>query len=455
MNKLRMHLLLASTLLVLVIGFLIILSPQFEPLRKDLGMPAHLYGSRYNPKVGAADIISRVGGKDYLARLTFVYHSIFILLIYAMMIPLVARKGLDESILDLLGIGAVLTVIGGLFYSYVGRFHLWHGIFVTGLAMIFFTGLMILMKFRPKGMLEINIWLSGLFMILGAIIGGFLGSSFMDERNYFVNALIASRFNPDLSESNMLWRSLTAHEHAMLMLTLTLVFLIGASLLKLRDDRGTKASLYLISIGEILAALASYAVWPLGRIAHVVITPAALILLLGTTILSLKAEDERRDLKWGLVVGNLTMWIAVAAPGTIVAMSLRKPLFFNPPFRDPAWDWAELAYNVGHWHILMGMWGIVVLLIYLSWPRNLMASSKIARLGGWLALIGFAAAAIFVNFYMLGNPPGPYSPNPYNNMWMILLVEPSLSIMSLGIAISYLYFLFVYLRSSEEDINLS
>ncbi len=179
-------------------------------------MPAHLYGSRYNPKPGATEIISQVGGKDYLARLTFVYHSIFILLIYAMMVPLVARKGLDESILDLLGTGAVLTVIRGLSCSYLSHFHLWHGIFITGLAMLFFTGLMILMKFRSKDMLEVNIWISGLFMILGAIIGGFLGSSFMDERNYFVNALIASKFNPDLAESNSLWRSLTAHEHAML-----------------------------------------------------------------------------------------------------------------------------------------------------------------------------------------------------------------------------------------------
>ncbi len=449
MRRLKLHLLLAPTLLVLIIGFLILLSPQFEGLRESLGMPAHLYGSRYNPKVGATEIISQEGGKDYLARLTFVYHSIFALLIYAMMIPLIVRKGIDESVLDLTGTGAILTVLGGLFYAYLGHFHLWHGIFITGLAMLFFTGLMVLIKLRPKGLLEVNVWLSGLFMILGAIIGGFLGSSFMKERDYFVKALIVSRFNSNLSEGNALWRALTAHEHAMLMLALTLVFLIGTSFLELREDRGTKVSLYMIMVGEILAALASYAVWPLGKVAHMVITPAALVLLIGTTSLSLKADG--RDLKWGLVVGNVVMWAAVAFPGVIVAMSLRAPLFFNPPFRDPAWDWAELAYNIGHWHILLGMWGVILLLIYLNWPSDLMSSSKVARLGGWLALLGFTAAAVSVNLYMLGNPPGPYSPNPYDNIWMSLLVEPSLSIMSIGIAISYLYFLFYHLRQPKED----
>ncbi len=71
------------------------------------------------------------------------------------------------------------------------------------------------------------------------------------------------------------------------------------------------------------------------------------------------------------MVSNLIMWVTVAAPGTIVAMSLKKPLFLNPPFRDLTWNWAELAYNVGHWHILMGMWEVITLLIYLRWSYDL------------------------------------------------------------------------------------
>ncbi len=435
MDDLRLHLALSSTLLVLVVGSLVMLAPQFTELRTSLGLPAHFPGSRFNHSVGAAEIISEEGGRDYLARLTFIYHSVFALLIYATMIPLIARKELGRELMNLLSVGAVMTVVGGLAYSYVQPFHLWHGLFVTGLAAIFLAGLMVLLRMRPDDLVGSNIRLTGLLMLAGSMIGGYLGSSFMEGRSDFVRALIEARFNPDLAEEIPLWRALTAHEHAMLLLALTLVFLTAISLLGVEERGISRLALHLIWFGQLLAAVASFAVWPFGKTAHLIITPAALILLLGTTLLSFKARGD--SLKWGLVAGNLIMWLSVTIPGALVAMSLRKPLFFDPPFRDPAWDWAELAYNVGHWHILLGMWGITVLLIYLSWPVDLMGTSRTAKLGGWLSLLGFGAAAISVNLYMLGNPPGPYSPNPYSNIWLTYLVEPSLVVMSLGIFISY------------------
>ncbi len=435
MDGLRLHLALSSTLLVLVVGFLVMLAPQFTGLRTGLGLPAHFPGSRYNESAGAAEIISRSGGEDYLARLTFIYHSVFALLIYATMIPLIARGGLRRELMNLLAVGSTMTVVGGLAYSYAQPFHLWHGLFVTGLAAIFLAGLMVLLEMRPKSLLESNIRLTGVLMLAGSVIGGYLGSSFMEGRSEFVRALIEARFNPDLAEENSLWRALTAHEHAMLLLALTLIFLIAVSLLRVEERGLSRVALHLIWFGQLMAAVASFAVWPFGKVAHVVITPAALILLIGTTVLSLKARGD--SLRLGLITGNAIMWLSVAIPGAVVAMSLRKPVFFNPPFRDPVWDWAELAYNVGHWHILLGMWGITVLLVYLSWPVDLFRTSKVAKVGGWLSLLGFGAAAITVNLYMLGNPPGPYSPNPYGNLWMTYLVEPSLVIMSLGIFISY------------------
>ncbi len=435
MDGLRLHLALSSTLLVLVVGFLVMLSPQFTELRTGLGLPVHLPSGRYNHSVGAAEIISKSGGEVYLGRLTFIYHSVFALLIYATMIPLIARKELGRELMNLLAVGSIMTVVGGLAYSYAQPFHLGHGLFVTGLTAIFLAGLIVILKMRPKNLLESNIRLTGVLMLAGSIIGGYLGSSFMEGRSEFIKALIEARFNPDLAEENSLWRALTAHEHSMLLLALTLVFLIAVGLLRAEERGLSRAALHLIWFGQLVAAVASFAVWPFGKVAHVIITPAALILLVGTTLLSLEAGGD--SLKWGLVTGNVIMWLSVTIPGALVAMSLRKPLFFNPPFRDPAWDWAELAYNVGHWHILLGMWGITVLLVYLSWPVDLFGTSKVAKLGGWFSLLGFGSAAISVNLYMLGNPPGPYSPNPYGNMWLTYLVEPSLVVMSLGIFISY------------------
>ena len=78
----------------------------------------------------------------------------------------------------------------------------------------------------------------------------------------------------------------------------------------------------------------------------------------------------------------------------------------------------------------------MLLLVYLA-----DVSSKWASAAGWLSLIGMLGATAATNLYMLANPPGPYSPNPYSNIWLSTIVEPSLILMSIGIAASYLIFL--------------
>ena len=148
--------------------------------------------------------------------------------------------------------------------------------------------------------------------------------------------------------------------------------------------------------------------------------------------------DTKGLLAWSLRIGSILLWVSVIVPGVIVAVSLRKPtLFINPEFRDPAWDWAELAYSIGHWHILLAGWGIILLLSAIATQTyRSQRISKIATIGGWLALIGYVLSSITVNLYMLGGKPEPYQPNPYNNIWLETLVEPSLMVMALGIAVS-------------------
>ncbi len=432
------HALIASTLLVAVVGFLVLLSPQFTSLRVSLGLPEHLPGARFNPEVGAAEIIAPgEAGFDYLGRIAFTYHAVFTALIYATLVPAsrLLPEGARGSALDLACAGALATASGGLLYAYGGGFF-WHGVFVSGLALLFSSGLIFLLNFRPRGLVQVNLWVTVLLLLVGGILGGWLGSSFMEHRGEFLEAVSAARFNPDLAEENVFWRALTGHEHAMVALALTAVFLVGLSLLEPPKGEWGRGVMYAILVGQVLTAAASFAVWPVGKVAHLVITPAALLLVAATTAASLKARGAR-NLRLGLVVGNFTLWASVVVPGALVAMSLRKPLVFDPPFRDPAWDWAELAFNVGHWHVLLGAWGVALMFVYLHWPEDL-TRSRVARVGLWLAMGGFALAAVTVNLYMLANPPGPYSPNPYDNAYLRLLVEPGLIVMTLGIALGYL-----------------
>jgi hypothetical protein len=434
--------LIAFTLAVAIIGFGILLSPPFRGFRSMIGLPIDLYGSRYNPAVGAAEIINPdpEAAEAFLSRITLYYHSVFLTLLYATLILFISKymgeRGRD--ILDLMLISTIFTVSGGIIYAYLYRDFFWHGVFISGLAFGFLAGLLLLIRFRPNNILGYNIQLSGFLLLLGGAIGGWLGSSFMNPENHesFIEALIASRFNPDLGEENIFWRSLTSHEHAMIAVALTLVFLLAVSRLKLKEGRLTKATLYLVYFGQLIMALASYSVWFIGKVAHLAITPAALLLIFATLLLSFRVEGWR-VLRTALVAGNIIMWIGVAIPGALVAVSLRSPRFFTPAFRDPLWDWAELAYNIGHWHILLTTWGVVLAIIYLGEVNR----GTLSKIAGYLTIIGYIGASLGINLYMLGNPPGYYIPNPYDNIYLAFIVEPMLGIMAMGIALTYILFL--------------
>lgn len=448
--------LLALTLGVLLVGWGVLLSPPFRELRAALGLPTELPGARYNTSIGAAEIINPDEGSAefFLARIAHFYHSTFAVLLYGMVAAFASmRKQLiDTDLLNFTLMGTLAVVIGAQVYSYISRTFFWHGLFIAGLAMLFSSGLMIALRMRPTDALDYAIKLTLILLLIGGVIGAYVGSSYMSPRaEEFVKAKIESRFNPDLAEENEIWRSMTGHLHAMVALATTLTFLLGVMQLGLREGKLSRISIYFVILGELIMAMASYSVWFFGKVAHLVITPSALVLISSTLLLSFMTErverafSKRGALFWGLRLGNIWTWVFIAIPGALVAISLRRPLFFKPEFRNNVWDWAELSYNIGHWHQILVLWGITLLLIYASQIREY---DKIASASSWLSLIGMLLAVATVNLYMLANPPGAYSPNPYSNRWLSMIVEPSLILMSLGVAVSYILFLIDSLNTS-------
>ena len=438
------HMLIAFTLAVIIIGFGVLLSPPFKDFRKAVGLPEELPGSRYSN--GVAEIINPDPdmAEFYLTRVAHYYHAVFIILMYGTVALIVRQYRLNTDALNLMLIGALMVAIGAITYSYIDHTFFWHGLFIAGLAVAFSASLLVLFELlrREKSLLDWAIIIAGILLLGGALIGGWVGSSFIDHTTAesFLEAKIQSRFNPDLAEENEVWRAMTGHLHAMIALSLALVFLVSVKILELKPGKWTKISVYAVIFGETVMALASYSVWFFGKIAHLIITPAALALIFGTLMLSFRTanyeiKSPKGVLNWGLKLGNLWIWAFVAAPGAIVAISLRKPRFFNPEFRAEVWDWAELAYNIGHWHILLVFWGAVLLLAYLT-----LTESKIASIAGWITMAGLLLATSTVNLYMLANPAQPYTPNPYNNFWLQYFVEPGLGLMSIGVILSYYIF---------------
>jgi len=138
------------------------------------------------------------------------------------------------------------------------------------------------------------------------------------------------------------------------------------------------------------------------------------------------------------------MWVVAASPSAIVAINSREAVFLPLPFRDLLCDWAELAYNVGHWHLLLFSWGVILLITYMYWPENFLEKYPYVKWISWLVLIAYFVAMVGTNLYMLANPPMKYVLNPYDNIWVKFIMEPSLIVITIGVAISYLIYLYEY-----------
>ena len=447
------HGFIALILASILLSWGVLLSPPMKGVRELLGI-GELEGVRFNPEVSAAEIIPLEDAEEFLGRIAHYYHALFMILLYATLVGLVYVYRVDNyrSILNLMLAGVLMTLVGGITYGYIDHSFQWHGLFIAGLAVCFSAGLLALISFKPKDLLGWATWVSGLLLLAGGFIGGYVGSSYMDPavRAEFIDTLIETRFDPGVGDRSEVWRAWTGHQHAMIALSLTLAFLTAVKLIDLKDGLLRKIASLGVLFGAPIMATASFSVWFFGKIAHLIITPAALTLIAGTLLLSFASKSGplrsvEGSLAWGLRLGNLGIWAFVAAPGAIFAMSLRKPtIFFDPPVRSPEWDWVELAFNIGHWHLLLLAWGVVLILIAL---RILNVGGFISTLISWISIVGFIGSSGGLMLYIFTASPQPYSPNPYDNLWLKIVVEPFLILVTLSVVSLFILYLRTIYRS--------
>ncbi len=437
------HGLAALTILAFLLGWGSLLSPPLKPVRDALGI-GELEGTRLvdgkfeiiNPSLGAA--------LEYLGRIAHYYHALFIALLYGTLAvlsavyPAAVRNW--DAVLKLAGIGAATTAIGAVAYAYVNHEPQWHGLFIGGLAFTFAAGVLAVAEARPSKPLEWAALACGVLLLIGGAIGGYVGAHYMSEEESleFRKAVIDSRFNPDWAEENELWRAWTGHQHAMIATSLALAFVALAGLMEFRAGRLARILQWVIAPSTVIMSLASYSVWFLGGRAHLVITPAALALISSTMLLSMIAVAPRSDpLRWSLVwasrLGNAFIWLFVAAPGAVIAMSLRKPtIFFDPEFRSPQWDWAELAFNIGHWHYLVAVWGVALIA-----AAALLVRGRLSLVIIWGSMAGLLLSGAGYILYFAASSPGEYTLNPYDNLWVKALIEPGLILIALSVVALY------------------
>jgi hypothetical protein len=340
-------------------------------------------------KLGIANLFHLNPG-DKVARVIFVYHSLATPFICALLfLALYVLEIENNEISKLATWGYILTGVGGIGFSYFSKEWFLHGVFIFGLSLVFFSGILfffsLLKLFEKAPSLERLLYLMVvLFILISALIGGIVAS-------YFGNGFTAFLSEDVLRvEHNLFQRAIISHLHIMLALIDTFLLLLLISYFKL-PDKLRSFLFYLIFIGVVVVTFGTWAVMPFEKIAHKIINFGAFSLLLPAFLFSFWGlKYHFRDApSFGIFFHLISVNFFVTIPGIYVAINLER--IRKLPFA------LERIFAVGHWHVLSTLTAVIAFLFLVS----LVSSGWIRQLVGWGATFGSAIAFTSIIFYFL------------------------------------------------------
>lgn len=399
-----------------------------------VGLETALFGMLSGPmaEMGVRDwVIKNLGMQIVQAeregRIIILYHSIAMAVVAIetyMITSLVKMKPFYASTVRvLITVGYILTMIFGMGFAYWGHNWALHGLYITGLCLIFFAGILLTIALWPwnpennqpdsnyasiKGfdMERAAFFTTSLATLLSVLFGAVPGSYFGNGFKTFLAENIIR-----LPEKSVMEFAIIGHLHIMLALICIMITLIIGRWL---DFKGLmhKIAMPLMILGAIVLSLGVWGVvTPLEPIAHMVIyvgaTPsmlAALLLLIwswaklirnGTAdlekptllqkLIALTDDPLRFGPTWQMLFMNFT----TSGIGIFMAIKLDE-IFRVWPARE------ERIELTGHWHVLSAIVATIILLYY---GDMIGLKGRLRKLYGWaiiiLSDIAFAAVTIF------------------------------------------------------------
>jgi len=362
-------------------------------------------------------------------RIIMLYHSIAmaILAIEVYMITSIVpmKKRYKVNINAAITIGYLLAMIFGLWFAYFGHNFLFHGLFLVGQSIIFYSGLMLANALWPwrkeyyvksndyshtkKGVdLERVAFFTMTVATLGsAIFGAVTGSYWGNGHQTFLAENLIR-----MAHKTPLELAIIGHLHIMLTLIAVAITLIVGRWL---DFKGIfhKIAMPLMIAGIIVITIGVWSVVPFELIAHTIIYVGSVLVMLSALMLVIygwnkliKEGYEKAGIKkgnffkaikalvhdplkfgplWQMVFMNFT----VSGVGIFMAVKLDK-IFRVWPFRE------ERIALTGHWHILAALIATIILMYY---GDIVGLKGKVRKWFGWIIIIGsdiaFAFATIF------------------------------------------------------------
>lgn len=401
-----------------------------------LALVTAIWGMLSGPmaELGVREVVVKAVGFDMdpverEGRLIILYHSIAMavtaILVY-MITGIIPMKEHEKATINAgATIGYMLAMFFGLAFAYFGHIWAFHGVYLLGLSIMFFTGLLLAAALWPwrkeyrntdpkyAHLGSVNLERAALFVmavmtlassLFGAIAGAYYGNG----------------FTTFLAEDTIRWPNKTdlqlaivGHLHIMLaLIAIATALIIG----RWFDWKGTlhKISMPIMMFGTVTMSIGTWAVVPMqGGAAHYIIYAGSTFVLLAGLFLVIfgfskiiktrLAEQGIEKASFGQGLRALlhdplrfgTLWQMVFMNFSTSFVGIFVAVKLDDIFRVWAWRDERLILT-GHWHILGAIIATILLLYYADMAG---LKGKVRQWFGWLIIIGsdvaFGAVTIF------------------------------------------------------------
>lgn len=377
--------------------------------------------------LGFDDLLVRITGMDLEAaeregRLAILYHSIAMaitaILVYFATASLPMKRKQQININRVITVGYMTAMIFGMLFAYFGHNWAFHGLWLFGLSLVFFAGILLAIAIWPwrkdyrtaSGGIDIErlaFFSVTVTFLISALFGAIPGANFGNGFQIFL-----AEDTIRLPDKVALDLSIIGHLHIMLALFgMFLTLLIG----RWMDFKGKlhKIAMPFLIFGSIVVSVGVWMVVPFEPIAHTIIWVGCLPALMAGLLLVIwgftKLIRERLaeqgiqnasffqglralvhdPLKFGPLWQMVYMNFCVTFVGIFMAIKL-EDLIRVWPARD------ERTMLTSHWHILSAIIATIILLRLADmWGLK----GKVRQWFGWLVIVGsdvaFGAVTIF------------------------------------------------------------
>jgi hypothetical protein len=400
-----------------------------------IGMVTAVWGMLSGPmaEMGVREVVIKLLHMDIVqaereGRIIILYHSIAMAVVAIetyMITGLLKMKPFFKTAINvLITVGYLLTMIFGMGFAYFGHNWAFHGLYITGLSLIFFAGVLLCVALWPwdketyvtdkeyahtRSGFDLEraaFFATAVTTVLSALFGAVPGSYYGHGFETFLAENVIR-----YPEKTVMEYSIIGHLHIMLALIAVMITLIIGRWLNFKGILH-KFAMPLMILGTIVLNLGVWGVvTPLEPVAHMIIyvgaTPsmfAALLLLIwswnklikdGTahlakpTFLQKLGALVHDPLQFGPTWQMLFMNFTTSGIGIFMAVKLEE-IFRVWPARE------ERIELTGHWHALSAIIATIILFYY---GDMIGLKGKVRQLYGWSILIlsdiALAAVTIF------------------------------------------------------------